>query len=54
MGSIEDLTGSYAAYRLSKVFLNMITILTANELERDGIKVNTMCPGWAPSPSPRR
>ena len=46
MGSINDLTGNYAAYRLSKVFLNMITILLANELVRDGIKVNTMCPGW--------
>ncbi len=46
MGSIEDLRASYASYRLSKSFLNMITILTASELERDGIKVNTMCPGW--------
>jgi NAD(P)-dependent dehydrogenase (short-subunit alcohol dehydrogenase family) len=46
MGSMKDLTGNYAAYRLSKAFLNMITILLANEFEKDGIKVNTMCPGW--------
>ncbi len=46
MGSLEDLRASYAAYRLSKAFLNMISILTASELEREGIKVNTMCPGW--------
>jgi NAD(P)-dependent dehydrogenase (short-subunit alcohol dehydrogenase family) len=35
-----------APYRLSKVVLNGITGLLAKELRADGIKVNSMCPGW--------
>src|SRR4051812_24685540 len=37
MGAISDLAGNYAAYRLSKVFLNMITILAANEFKRENM-----------------
>jgi len=46
MGSLDELTGDYAGYRLSKSALNALTILTANELADSSIKVNAMCPGW--------
>ena len=46
MGALKDLTGGYAGYRLSKTGLNAQTILLANELSGDGIRVNSMCPGW--------
>jgi len=45
MGALDDLTGGYAGYRLSKSSLNALTILMANEL-RGSLKVNAMCPGW--------
>jgi NAD(P)-dependent dehydrogenase (short-subunit alcohol dehydrogenase family) len=35
-----------APYRLSKVVLNGVTGLLAKALRADGIKVNSMCPGW--------
>jgi NAD(P)-dependent dehydrogenase (short-subunit alcohol dehydrogenase family) len=35
-----------APYRLSKVALNGVTTLLAKALRADGIKVNSMCPGW--------
>lgn len=46
MGALDDLTGGYAAYRLSKTALNALTILLANELRGDRILVHAMCPGW--------
>ena len=35
----------YYAYPVSKTALNAATVLLANALERDGIKVNACCPG---------
>ena len=46
MGSLEDLGGGYAAYRLSKAGLNAQTILLASELKGSSVKVYAMCPGW--------
>lgn len=46
MGAIDDLFGGYAAYRLSKAGLNAQTILMANDLISEGIRVFAMCPGW--------
>ncbi|MCB9211784.1 MAG: SDR family NAD(P)-dependent oxidoreductase, partial [Ignavibacteriales bacterium] len=46
MGALDDLTGGYAGYRLSKSSLNALTILMANELSNTNIKINAMCPGW--------
>ena len=46
MGALQDLSGGYAAYRLSKAGLNAQTILLANELSGTGIKIFAMCPGW--------
>jgi NAD(P)-dependent dehydrogenase (short-subunit alcohol dehydrogenase family) len=51
IGEIVDPNSMYgmtegAPYRLSKVVLNGITGLLAKEFRADGIKVNSMCPGW--------
>ena len=46
MGSLDELLGGYAGYRLSKAGLNAQTILLANELRGSHIKVNAVCPGW--------
>jgi NAD(P)-dependent dehydrogenase (short-subunit alcohol dehydrogenase family) len=46
MGALEDLSGGYASYRLSKAGLNAQTILLSNELAGTGVKVFAMCPGW--------
>lgn len=35
-----------AAYQSSKAALNALTVLYANELRPDGIKVNAVCPGY--------
>lgn len=47
LGQLDSLrTGGYGAYRLSKAALNAFTIMMASELERVGIKVFSMSPGW--------
>lgn len=46
MGAMDDLSGTYGSYRLSKAGLNMQTILLASELASTGIKMMAMCPGW--------
>ena len=46
MGALDDLTGDYAGYRMSKSSLNALTILMASELSGSSVKVNSMCPGW--------
>jgi NAD(P)-dependent dehydrogenase (short-subunit alcohol dehydrogenase family) len=46
MGELNNLTGDYPGYRLSKSSLNALTIMFSIELKDQGIKVNAMCPGW--------
>jgi NAD(P)-dependent dehydrogenase (short-subunit alcohol dehydrogenase family) len=46
MGELFPLKSNYIGYRISKTFLNRLTLLLAEELKPDGIKVNAMCPGW--------
>jgi NAD(P)-dependent dehydrogenase (short-subunit alcohol dehydrogenase family) len=46
MGAFNDLDGTAAAYRLSKAALNAMTVMLADALQADGIKVNAACPGW--------
>jgi NAD(P)-dependent dehydrogenase (short-subunit alcohol dehydrogenase family) len=38
--------GSMPAYNVSKAALNAITRVLAADLERAGILVNSVCPGW--------
>jgi len=46
MGQLSAMGAGYAAYRISKTALNALTVIQSKELARDGIKVNSMCPGW--------
>ena len=45
MGSLSDMEGGYAAYRISKTALNAVTAVLAAELRR-AVAVNSVCPGW--------
>jgi NAD(P)-dependent dehydrogenase (short-subunit alcohol dehydrogenase family) len=45
MGSLSEMEGGYAAYRISKAALNAVTGILAAEL-RGSVAVNSMCPGW--------
>jgi NAD(P)-dependent dehydrogenase (short-subunit alcohol dehydrogenase family) len=46
MGMISALSGYSPAYRLSKVLLNAMTRIMADEVKENNIKINTMDPGW--------
>jgi NAD(P)-dependent dehydrogenase (short-subunit alcohol dehydrogenase family) len=45
-GSISEMTGGTPAYSVTKAALNALTRLLADELRRDHILVNAVCPGW--------
>lgn len=45
-GSLTDMGGRTAAYKISKAALNALTRIVADEVKRYNIKVNSMCPGW--------
>ncbi len=45
-GAFGEMTGGTLAYRLSKVSLNAITRILADEVRGTGILINAMCPGW--------
>jgi NAD(P)-dependent dehydrogenase (short-subunit alcohol dehydrogenase family) len=45
-GALRDMGSGYPAYRVSKTALNALTRILANELRRDRILVNSVCPGW--------
>jgi NAD(P)-dependent dehydrogenase (short-subunit alcohol dehydrogenase family) len=45
-GSLTEMGGGIPAYRISKVSLNALTKMWADELRRDGILVNSICPDW--------
>lgn len=46
MGQLSSMGGGTGAYKLSKAALNAVTRITAGEVARYNIKVNSMCPGW--------
>jgi NAD(P)-dependent dehydrogenase (short-subunit alcohol dehydrogenase family) len=45
-GSLAGMGGGTPAYALSKAGLNALTRMLADDLRRDGILVNSVCPGW--------
>jgi NAD(P)-dependent dehydrogenase (short-subunit alcohol dehydrogenase family) len=45
-GSLASMGGGTPAYRVSKAALNAFTRTLAGELRGDGIRVNSVCPGW--------
>jgi NAD(P)-dependent dehydrogenase (short-subunit alcohol dehydrogenase family) len=46
MGQLVDMHGGSPGYRTSKLALNGLTRMLADELAEDGILVNSLCPGW--------
>ena len=44
--SLAGMGGGTPAYTASKVALNALTRMLADELRRDRILVNAVCPGW--------
>src|SRR3954447_23174710 len=45
-GSLSSMGAGTPAYAVSKAALNALTRMLAAELQRDGILVNSVCPGW--------
>jgi NAD(P)-dependent dehydrogenase (short-subunit alcohol dehydrogenase family) len=45
-GAMSEMAGGTLAYRVSKVSLNAITRILADEVRGTGILINAMCPGW--------
>jgi NAD(P)-dependent dehydrogenase (short-subunit alcohol dehydrogenase family) len=45
-GALDAMDGYTPAYRLSKLALNGLTLMLADELRNSGILVNAVCPGW--------
>jgi NAD(P)-dependent dehydrogenase (short-subunit alcohol dehydrogenase family) len=45
-GQLAEMGPGWLAYRLSKVALNALTRVLANDLRGNGILVNAVCPGW--------
>jgi NAD(P)-dependent dehydrogenase (short-subunit alcohol dehydrogenase family) len=46
MGAVNEMGGWSPGYRVSKASLNAMTRILAAELESDGVKVNSACPGF--------
>lgn len=46
LGAMSEMMGGYASYRVSKLALNGLTRILADELHGTNVLVNTMCPGW--------
>ena len=45
-GSLASMGGGTPAYSVSKAALNALTRMLSDELRRDRILVNSVCPGW--------
>jgi NAD(P)-dependent dehydrogenase (short-subunit alcohol dehydrogenase family) len=46
MGQLSEMNQAYAAYRISKTALNVVTKVFAEETKGQDILVNSVCPGW--------
>jgi len=46
LGAMSEMSGGYPSYRISKLAINGMTRILADELRGTNILVNTMCPGW--------
>jgi len=45
-GALAEMNREAPAYRASKLALNGLTLMLADELKSSGILVNAVCPGW--------
>ena len=46
LGQLSDMEDSHPAYSISKTALNAVTRQLASALKKQGVTVNTVCPGW--------
>jgi NAD(P)-dependent dehydrogenase (short-subunit alcohol dehydrogenase family) len=46
MGQLADMNGGWPGYRISKVGLNAVTRIVADETTGTNVLVNSVCPGW--------
>lgn len=46
MGQLDEMNGGSPGYRISKTAINAVTRIFNDELSRENILVNSMCPGW--------
>lgn len=46
LGAMSEMVGGYPSYRVSKLAVNGLTRILADELKGTNILVNTVCPGW--------
>ncbi len=46
LGQLSDMGDSHPAYSISKTALNAVTRQLASALQKKGVAVNSVCPGW--------
>lgn len=46
MGQLTYMDGGTPGYRISKTALNAVTRYLSQEWKEDGVRVNSVCPGW--------
>jgi NAD(P)-dependent dehydrogenase (short-subunit alcohol dehydrogenase family) len=46
MGQLAEMNGGWPGYRISKVGLNAVTRIVADETAGTNVLVNSVCPGW--------
>ena len=46
MGQLADMNGGWPGYRISKVALNAVTRIVADETAGTNVLINSVCPGW--------
>lgn len=46
LGQLSEMGAGYSGYRMSKVALNALTCMVADEFKANNILVNAACPGW--------
>lgn len=46
MGQLSDMNGGWPGYRISKVALNAVTRILADETAGTNVLINSVCPGW--------
>lgn len=46
MGQLSDMNGGWPGYRISKVALNAVTRIFADETKGTNVLINSVCPGW--------
>jgi NAD(P)-dependent dehydrogenase (short-subunit alcohol dehydrogenase family) len=46
MGQLTEMNGGWPGYRISKIALNAVTRIFADETAGSNVLINSVCPGW--------